>query len=134
MAHKKYDWLTMLLDTEQHITQCLSCVQHKGTTQLAPILEYTLPAETFDVVGVDLLQLPRNTQGSSYVLVCVDHFSRFTVQAPLLNKAATTAVHALVSHLICPYATPQVLLIDNGAEFKNQVLEIFAFSLALNRL
>ncbi len=30
--------------------------------------------------------------------------------------------HALVSHLICPYTTPRVLLSDNGTEFKNQIL------------
>ncbi len=30
--------------------------------------------------------------------------------------------HAIVSHLICPYTTPCVLLSDNGTEFKNQVL------------
>ncbi len=80
-------------------------------------------AAPFGVVGIDLLQLPRSIQGSSYVLVCVDHFSRFTVMAPLLNKSATTVAHALVSHLICPYMTPRVLLSDNGTEFKNQILQ-----------
>ncbi len=33
------------------------------------------------LVGIDLLQLPRSTQGSAYILVCVDHFSRFVVLA-----------------------------------------------------
>ncbi len=31
--------------------------------------------------------------------------------------------HALVSHLICSYATPHVLLSDNVTELKNQVLK-----------
>ncbi len=35
---------------------------------------------------------------------------------------AVTVAHALVSHLICPYMTPRVLLTDNGTEFKNEVL------------
>ncbi len=33
-----------------------------------------------------------------------------------------TVAHAIVSHLICPYTTPRVLLSDNGTEFKNQIL------------
>ncbi len=85
-------------------------------------LEHPLPAGPFDVVSIDLLQLPRSIQGSIYVLVCVDHFSRFTVLAPLPNKSATTMAHAIVSHLICPYTTPRVLLIEYGIEFKSQVL------------
>ncbi len=122
MASAKYYWPTMRLDTEKHIAQCLSCYEIKGTTQTAPILEYPLADGPFDVVGIDLLQLPRSIQGSIYVLVCVDHFSRFTVLASLPNKSATAVAHAIVSHLICPYTTPRVPLSDNGTEFKNQVL------------
>ncbi len=68
------------------------------------------------------MQLPRSSQGSGYILVCVDHFSRFVVFAPLRDKSAATVAHALVSHLICPYTIHRVLLTDNGTEFKNQVL------------
>ncbi len=59
---------------------------------------------------------------STYILVCVDHFSRFVVLAPLRNKSAVTVAHPIVSHLICPYTTPRVLLSDNGTEFTNQIL------------
>ncbi len=122
MPRAKYYWPTMRLDFEKHTAQCLSCAETKGTTTKAPILEYPLPAGPLDVVGIDLLQLPRSIQSSIYVLVCVDHFSRFTVLAPLPNKSATTVAHATVSLLICPYTTPRVLLSDNGTEFKSQVL------------
>ncbi len=71
---------------------------------------------------MDFLRLPRSTQGSVYILLCVDHFSRLVVLAPLRNTSAVTVAHAIVSHLICPYTTPRVPLSDNGTEFKNQVL------------
>ncbi len=122
VARSKYYWPIMRIDVEKHILQSLSCAQTKGTTSTAPILEYPLPAGPFDVVSIDLLQLPRSTQGSVYILVCVDHFSRFVVLAPLHSKSAVTVAHAILSHLICPYTTPRVLLSDNGMEFKNQIL------------
>ncbi len=117
MARAKYYWPTMRLDIERHIALCLSCAETKGTKQTAPILEYPLPAGPFDVIGIDLLQLPRSLQGSTYVLVCVDHFSSFTVLAPMPDKSATAMAHAIISYLICPYTTPRVLLADNGAKF-----------------
>ncbi len=112
----------MGIDVEKQISQGLSCAQTKGTPSTAPNLEYHLPAGPFDAVGIDHLQLPRSTQGSVYILVCVDHFSGFVVLAPLLNKSALTVAHAIVSYLICPYTTPRVLISDNGMEFKNQIL------------
>ncbi len=117
-----YYWPTMRLDIEKHIAQCLSCAETKGATETASFLEYPLPARPFDVVDIDILQLPLSIQGPIYVLVFVDHFSRFTVLAPILNKSVTTVAHAIVSHPICPYTTSRVLLSDNGTEFKNQAL------------
>ena len=56
-------------------------------------------------------------------MLMVDHFSRYVVLAPIQDRSAKAVAHALVTHLICPYSTPRVLLSDNGAEFRNSVLD-----------
>ncbi len=76
VVRNKFYWPTMLLDIKKHVAQCLSCAQAKGATKTTLILEYPMPNGPFDVVGTDLLQLPRSRQGSNYVPVCVDNFSR----------------------------------------------------------
>ncbi len=86
------------------------------------MLEYWSPAGPFDAIDMDLLQLTHSHQGSSYVLVCADHYSRFVILAPLLNKSALVVTHALVSHLLYPFATRSLLLSNIGPEFKNEVL------------
>ena len=124
LARKKYYWQTMRKDIENHIHRCEECAKNKGTTgKPAPILEYPTPNMPWDTVAIDILQLPRSSQGSPYVLVAVDHFSRFVVLAPLKTKSAVEVAHALITHVICPFTTPKVLLSDNGTEFRNQVLE-----------
>ncbi len=114
MARQRYYWLKMRIDIINHVAQCLSCAQTKGSTTTAPILEYPTPYGPFDTVAIDLLKLPRSHQGSAYVLVSVDHFSRFVVLAPPPNKSATAVAHALVSSLLCSSTTPSVLLSNNG--------------------
>ena len=83
------------------------------------MLAYSLPEEPWDLVSIDLLQLPKSQYGSRYLLVCVDHFSRFVVLAPLTDKSAAGVAHALITRLICPFTTPRVILSDNGAEFRD---------------
>ncbi len=63
-------------------------------------MEYPTPAGPFQTVAINLLQLPCSRQGSSYVLVCVDNFSRFVVLAPLHNKSSNAVAHGLVTHFV----------------------------------
>ncbi len=88
----------------------------------APILQYPLLEAPWDVVSIDLLQLPQSHYGSRYLLVFVDHLTRFVVLAPLKDKTVTVVAHALVTHLFCPFSTPRVVLSDNGAEFRNALV------------
>ncbi len=113
----------MCIDIENHVARCLTCTQHKGAVKApAPILEYPLPERPWDIVSIDLLQLPRSQNGSQYLLVCLDNFSRFVVPSPLEEKSAKCVAHALVTKLFCSYSTPWVLLSDNGTEFRNEIL------------
>ncbi len=85
---------------------CVKCAEHKGTVpRPAPIVEYPPPDRPWDVVSIDLLQLPASHQGSRYLLVYVDHLSRYVVK----DKSAESVAHALITHLICPFSTPGVL-------------------------
>ncbi len=122
IAQKRYYWPTLHIDVELHVARCITCAQHKGVVKgPATILQYPLPEVPWDVVSIDLLQLPQSHHGSRYLLVC-DHFTRFVVLVPLKEKTAIVVAHALVTQLICPFSTPRVILNDNGAEFRNAVM------------
>ncbi len=86
------------------------------------MLQYPLPEAPWDIVSIDLLQLPQSQYGLRYILVCVDHLTSYVVLAPIKDKTATGVAHALVTHLFCPFSTPRVILSDTGAEFRNAVV------------
>ncbi len=110
-ASRNYYWLTMCIDIDAYLARCVKCAQHKGTVpKPAPILEYPPHERPWDVVAIDLLQLPAGHQGSKYLLVCVDHLSRYVGLAPLKDKTAGAVAYALVTNLFCPYSTLRVLL------------------------
>ncbi len=114
----------MRTDIENYVARCISCAKHKGAVKgPAPILEYPLPERPWDIVSIDLLQLPKSQNGSQYLLVCVDHFSRFVVLSSLKGKSAKYVAHSLLTKLFCSYSSPRVLLSDNGSEFRNEILQ-----------
>ncbi|MPC58710.1 Transposon Tf2-8 polyprotein [Portunus trituberculatus] len=113
----------MRVDDVDHVSRYVSCTKHKGvTTGPAPIQGYPPPAQPWDLVSMDLLQLPKCCQGSQYLLVCVVHFSRFVILSAVKTKTALAIAHVLVTHLFCSYTTPRVLLSDNGKKFRNALL------------
>ncbi len=67
------------------------------------MLQYSLQEALWDIVSIDLLQLPQSQYGSRYLLVCVDHLTRYVGVAPIKDKTATQVAHALVTHLFCPF-------------------------------
>ncbi len=121
-ALSKSYWPIMRLDIEKHVSRCLSCAQTKGSTTTASILEYPLPAGPFDAVDLALLQLPRSSQGSGYILVCVDHLSRFVVLGPFLRQVRSDCCSYLCLTLDLPIHDSPSRVWHNGMEFKNQVL------------
>ncbi len=121
-ARRDCYWPAMRVDIDSHVSKCVKCAQNKGAVpRLPPILEYPPRDRPWDVVSIDLLQLPASNQGSKYLLVCVDHLSRYVVLVLIKDKSVNSVAHALITHLFCSYSTPRVLLSDNGAEFCNQV-------------
>ena len=122
-ARRRYYWPTMRADIRSHIQQCLSCATHKGTTgPRAPMLSYPTPAKPWDTVGLDTLELPFSSNGMKYLLVAVDHFSRYVILVPLPDKSAFSVARTLVRNLFHPFTTPKVLLSDNGTEFRNALV------------
>ncbi len=66
-ARESYFWPTISTDTDAYVSQCVKCAQHRGTVaRPTPILEYPLLYRPWDVVSIDLLQLPSSHQGSNY--------------------------------------------------------------------
>ncbi len=68
-ARRNYYWPTMRVDVDSHVSKRVKCAQNKGTVpRPAPILEYPPHDRSWDVVSIDLLQLPASNQGSKYLL------------------------------------------------------------------
>ena len=72
----------------------------------------------FELLCVDLLQLPRTNRGNVALLVCVDHYSKWLCVVPIKNKKSVTVAEALRDRVLSSLPSiPLRLLSDNGPEF-----------------
>jgi transposase InsO family protein len=112
-------WPGSYLLVKQIIDQCVVCQTIKGSVESTQILGRIQPTQEFDVIGMDILSLTRTVEGFKYVLVAVDHFTRFAWVRPLKDKGMDSVLAAFID-MALPASTPRVLVTDNGTEFKNE--------------
>ncbi len=101
-ARLLYYWPRMCLDIIAYIDKCHSCAENYGSVgRPVPIRSYQIPTAPWDIVAIDHLKLPMTTEGHTYLLVTIDHFSRFCVLSPLKTKPAVEVARALVDDVFC---------------------------------
>jgi hypothetical protein len=74
-------------------------------------------------LGVDLVgPLPETSRGNKHILVCTDHFTKFTEAYPLKDKTSDAIAEVLVTQIFCRYGAPNQLLTDQAPDFTNEIL------------
>jgi hypothetical protein len=73
-------------------------------------------------VAVDILgPLPVTAKGNKYILVIVDHFTKWTESVALPNQTAENVARAFVDEFVCRFGTPLQLHSDQGSNFESAV-------------
>ncbi|KRH92279.1 putative transposable element, partial [Pseudoloma neurophilia] len=116
----KFNWDHMAKDIEEFVKKCQICAKAgslKQNTQFCPIIS-TRPNELWEI---DLIgPLERSDNGHRYILVAIDHYTKWTETAPINDKTADTVVKIIKRLIIDKHGIPETILSDNGTEFQNQ--------------
>ena len=76
------------------------------------------------VVCVDIMgPLPETEEGSKYVLVAVDYFTRWVEAYGIPNQEATTVGRKLVDEMFCRFSPPEQLHSDQGRQFESELVK-----------
>ena len=116
---KKYYWVTMRRDVQNHVRGCHYCNCRKADNRVPsiPIQKYETLDRPFQQVHADLTgPFPKTARGNTQLLVLRDRLSKYIVLTPLSGKKANT-VRPEMSKVFRTYGYPNKLITDRGKEF-----------------
>jgi hypothetical protein len=74
--------------------------------------------DLFHTVALDIAgPLPETKLGNKYILVAIDHYSKWCEAKAVVNHGAKIASRFLEDDIICRYGVPKFVLTDNGGEW-----------------
>ena len=122
LARTRVYWPRMYSDIKHYVQNVCCCLKQKRPTNthrepLHPI-ETTSP---FQLVSIDFLHLEKSKEGFEYILVVMDHFTRFAQAYPTKDKSAKTSAQKVYNDFILRFGFPQTIHHDQGGEFENKL-------------
>ena len=122
LTRERVYWPHIYRDIDNYIRNECTCVkdrkpQHAVRAPLKPISS-TAP---FELVSIDFLHLERCAGGYEYILVVMDHFTRFAQVYPTRNKKAKTVADKLFNDFVLKFGFPKRIHHDQGGEFENHL-------------
>ena len=120
---------------KEHVASCLPCAKRKqACVPKAPLGSFPPVYAAGERVGIDILgPLTTTEENNVYLLVFVDHFSRFTSLVPLPDKTAITVANAVINYIL-RNGSPIQVISDKGAEFINEVMTQVCELLKINHI
>lgn len=123
LIRDRFYWPKMQRDIEHFVTNVCECLKkrkpNRQTRAPMPSIESTHP---FQIVSIDFLHLEQCKGGCEYILVVMDHYTRFAQTYATTNKAAKTVADRLFNDFCLRFGFPEKIHHDLGREFENRLL------------
>ena len=131
----RYVWPSINHDVREWARTCLACQRakvHRHT--VTPVGRFLPPSARFDSVHIDLVGPLPPSSGFTYLLTCVDRFTRWPEAIPLPDCSAETVAFHFISRWIANFGTPSSITTDRGRQFESVLFQSLCRLLGSHRI
>ena len=111
---RRWWWDGMHADTLQFVKNCPTRSIVSGVDKVARPPLHPIPVKRpFQIIGVDVMDLPSTVNGNSHVVVFQDYLTKWPLVFPVPDQKTTRLVWLLVE-VVPFFGVPEALLSDRG--------------------
>lgn len=116
---RQFYWCDLSSDVKDWIQSCEVCQKVKARKSIGHLQVHNV-GQPWERVAIDVAgPFPRSHNGSKYILVVMDYFSKWVEVYPMPNQEAPTVAQALIENWISRYGVPIELHSDQGTNFES---------------
>ena len=132
----RYFWFSMSSIVKQYCQSCHKC-QAFNFSCLHPRapLQPIIATRPWQLVGTDFMgPFPTSDRGNVYIILAIDHFTKFAEGAATASFDAKTTAHFLFDTIVCRHGMFEKLLSDQGVNFESNLLKHLCILLGTEKL
>ena len=114
-------WVGMAEDVEVYCRKCIIYQQAKLPTPIHAPMNSIRIGRTWQMIAVDILEVPVSTNNNRYLRVVQDYFTKWAEAIPFQNQTAVRITEELVK-LCATYRLPEIVHSDQGRAFESTIL------------
>ena len=116
-------WERMFSDVVEYCRSCTSCAIASGSGRPSKLTLAPIPVQRpFQIIGVDVMELPVTKRGNRYAIVFQDMFSKWPMVYPAPDQKSLRLVKLLVEEIVPVFGVPEALLSDRGTNLLSHLM------------
>ena len=132
---RHWRWEGMFADAIHFTRNCPECaVVSGGSKPIKPPLHPIPVQKPFQVIGVDIMELPVTHSGNRYVFVFQDYLTKWPMVYPIPDQKSERIAKIIVNEIIPFFGVPECLLSDRGANLLSHLMLDLCTLLGITKL